>query len=101
MPTTTPPREGLPPCIHRSAILDDRQASWHKTALCKEPCRISVANLVSAGRRNGHLVLNDCSNGTFSMTARPAAVRTYTDSPAEAEAAWTRAEHWVRTGELP
>jgi hypothetical protein len=96
-----PPREGLPPCVTKSVSFDGRFAAF------QEPCDICgardrrewmvsaypVERMVESLRHRGYWYPGGFEKG---MT-----VDVITDDPAEAEAAWERAEEWVRTGELP
>ena len=91
------PREGLPPCVRRSAVLDGRQAIFHSASLCQ----IKGENIhetkykVTAGTADGELT--DHPPFRWVQFDGP---WLETDNPTEAEAAWERAEHWVRTAEL-
>lgn len=95
-----PPREGLPPCIRRLAIIGDSQACWHDMTKCPKPVPTTYRYVISAGQRGPVRVEDDCTNGAVRMVWPPFGPLEATDDSAEAEAAWERAERWVRTGKL-
>ena len=94
------PGEGLPPCIRRLTIIDDRQACWHDMAVCPRPVPDKYRCVITAGHRGPVKAEDDCTNGAVRMLWPPCGLLEATDDPAEAEAAWERAERWVRTGVL-
>ncbi len=91
-------REGLPPCIVRAAVFDGRQATWHDGVKCKSPDH-DPAQAVLAGMVNKKIA--ECTSLLRRVAFRGLAVRIRTDDPAAAEAAYERAEVYVRVGELP
>lgn len=98
-------REGLPPCMKRRVEFEDRLAGlgdWeacgadHNRAI--RPSRYEV----QAGYA-GQLAVATTSHPGISIRGMqlPTIFKLFTNDRAEAEAAWLRAEEWVRTGELP
>lgn len=100
----TAPREGLdsglPKCI-RLAVLDDRTAHFIDKDACGQKhwwqtrFRVGAGPVVEYREYSGH----GCK--VPGLPAALAVVHLKTDDPTEAEAAWVKAEHFVRTGELP
>ena len=95
------PREGLPPCIKRFALFENRLAVLEDDAICGHS-RSRGRFLVSAGQA-------DLSRSEPGSSRHPewkrwrithSVMDLETDDPAEAAAAWQRAERWVRTGVL-
>ena len=92
------PREGLPPCV-TIAVFDGRMATKVDAAA---PCpyehypqRFAIGAGTVLGRSS------DANNShRFQTWDTTPVLIVLTDDPAEAEAAWERAERWVLTGEL-
>ncbi len=93
----TEPREGLPPCILKTAMAGERQATLHKKSLCStgDPLLHDAEYKVAAGTASG--TLSDHPPFRWIEFDGPWAE---TDDPDEAEGIFIRAERWVRTGEL-
>lgn len=94
-PAQSPPApgEGLPPCL-RLVSFDGR------VACLAEPCRVCGRTqwLVQTGTMS-RVVPFPRHPGTYSLRG-PRGRQLEFDDPAEAEAAFERAERWVRTGVL-
>lgn len=97
-----PPREGLDalPDGHRVVLFDGRSAVWADTSVCKHGHDIgSHRFLVKCGygvRGGPHVEYTDLPE----IVGFRSVEESYPDDPAVAESAWSRAEHFVRTGEL-
>ena len=100
-PSPPAPGEGPPPC-QRFVLFDGRVASHIDTSLCDEDHKDEYRFYVIAGMDDGDMrdgmPHDDCPVGRGAL--RTLVVRLSTDDPAAAEAAWERAERWVRTGML-
>ena len=86
------PREGLPPCI-RIAIFDGRLAVEHHACNSDNRSFIKRSSPYVWGDSPIHVGFKGPFGNPFEDLDLP-------DDPAEAEAAWERAERWVRTGVL-
>lgn len=97
----TPSTEGLAPCF-RMVVYEDRRALMHDSRheggsgfhLAATYFKGHWIEAFRCGKRPGVL------NYPASDMDRPSALIAFPESEIEAEAAWERAEHWVRTGEL-
>lgn len=99
MSEAEPPREGLPPCL-RYAVFEDRRAIMH----------LSCPEHRNPESRYYHIACGPLERVAFDYQhggrqiyypwGNIKNIITLTDDPAEAEAAWERAQEWVRTGEL-
>lgn len=100
--TFDPPREGLPPCLSL-AIFDGRGASLRDSAACDADHSGAPRFWITGGRvkpcdcPTGHRIHPEVKWHYFGGSIGTV----NTDDPAEAEAAWERAERWVRTGDRP
>lgn len=94
------PREGLPPCM-RVARFDERAATFHDNS-CGQSLFPAARFIVSWGvpAEWGKDVWGVHSD-LAPLPVRGRFTKNETDDPTQAEAAWERAEHFVRTGELP
>jgi hypothetical protein len=98
--TEVAPREGLPPCQRKAAVFEDRAAGFWEYPLCdsckhRSTFRFGVgAVLAETWEESQYHPPHRSPWGIY------APIQLVTDDKAEAEAAWEKAERWVRTGEL-
>jgi hypothetical protein len=98
--TVAPPREGLPPCI-RQAVCDERVATLYDARCeCSKGFSVITRYCVVAGPLSRYSEAASHPNTRLARVC-DTVLHFDTDSASEAEAAWARAEQWVRTGELP
>ena len=98
---TSPPREGLPPCVKLSR-LDNRYASLRNSSLCDGHHKGQLRFWVMGGDV-GAPATRDEAHPDLSWSWHVGVycgVFLETDDPAEAEAAYGRAQRYVLTGEL-
>lgn len=95
--TAEAPREGLPPCI-KLASFDDRAAIHHER--CGDTPFNTHRYLVRWGSPDRWDKSPNHGGAVLPWSPLDLATTMATNDPAEAEAAWERAERWVRTGVL-
>lgn len=98
--TGSRPREGLPPCLN-VARFEERAATFHDTSCGSDPFAADrfIVSWGTPARWGAEMLNAHADIPPLPVGGHFTKIRT--DDPAEAKVAWVRAEHWVRTGELP
>ena len=92
-----PPREGLPHCVLGYLSFDDRHASLHDAHLCPGDDRDAIVPLTRYTVRAGVGVRRPVPNHPHSHGLfEPLQLDVHSDDIEEANAAWARAEDYVK-----